>query len=850
MSDFIAANLHKKVDHIMDVFFGAGVASHPTIIEQINYLLFMRALSQNDDDLRKIGITDSDQLVFDGELEKYRWDNLLTLNAEQLFVALEDCFRHIPESTTNKTVRLVFRNAHIKLFDKPTLRTVLHEIDAFAKLMDEGEHKGKRDIFGDTYEYLLSKLAQAGTSGQFRTPRHIIEFLVDVVAPKKGETIIDPAVGTAGFLVKAFEYLRREYTSPEQLASGGAFDKLSSKEHTFLYEHTFSGFDSDEDMIKFGMMNLYLHGLQNARMVRQNTLTDTAGSRDKYDVILANPPFSGKIDRDSVAEELQMNTGATEVLFLRYMMRHLTDNGRAGVIVPEGVLFNASGGHTKIREMLLENGLWCVVSLPSGVFNPYAGVKTSIMFFDKTRAEKAEVLFAKVEHDGFSLSAQRKAITKNDLPEILTDIERYKKGEDLQQPNAHVVTYDRIKETKDFNLTGDRYKLVVASTNHDYPMVELGDSRYFRIESGGTPSSKVEDYWNGDINWVTLVDLPQSNRITNIDITSRRITAEGLSKSSAKLLPVGTVLVSSRATIGRVAVARNETSTNQGFKNIVIQSDEVLPDYVANVISQMTDTLKSIASGGTFAEFSKTSFEKIKIPLPPIEIQRKIIGEIKNKQTAIDHAREIISTLERERAYFDPSTRAQKEGWPIVKLDDLLAIVRGASPRPIDKFMTGAEDGENWVKIGDTKHVTKYITHVAEKVTKDGADKSRRVEPGDFILSNSMSFGRPYIMKITGYIHDGWLLLRNKDASKLSADYLYEILSSGYVQRQFEAAATGGVVRNLNSALVKNVLIPLPPIEIQKQLAADLSVEQEIVEANRKLIGIFEQKIAETLAKV
>ncbi|CAN5297154.1 hypothetical protein BH10BAC4_BH10BAC4_10620 [soil metagenome] len=649
MSDFIAANLHKKVDHIMDVFFGAGVASHPTIIEQINYLLFMRALSQNDDDLRKIGVTEAEQLVFDGELEKYRWDNLLTLNAEQLFVALEECFRKIPESTTNKTVRLVFRNAHIKLFDKPTLRTVLHEIDAFAKLMDEGEHEGKRDIFGDTYEYLLSKLAQAGTSGQFRTPRHIIEFLVDVVTPKKGETIIDPAVGTAGFLVKAFEYLRREYTSPEQLASGGAFDQLNSKEHTFLYEHTFSGFDSDEDMIKFGMMNLYLHGLQNARMVRQNTLTDTAGSRDKYDVILANPPFSGRIDRDSVAEELQMNTGATEVLFLRYMIRHLTDNGRAGVIVPEGVLFNASGGHIKIREMLLENGLWCVVSLPSGVFNPYAGVKTSILFFDKTQAEKAEVLFAKVEHDGYSLSAQRKPVSQNDLPGILADIQLYQKSEDLQQPSTHVVTYDRIRKTKDFNLTGDRYKLVEASLTHDYPMIELGDSTYFRIESGGTPSSKNNDYWEGDINWATLADLPQSNRITEIHTTKRKITTEGLTKSSAKLLPIGTILVSSRATIGRVAIVRTETSTNQGFKNIVIQSNEVLPDYVANVLSQMTDTLKSIASGGTFAEFSKSSFEKIMIPLPPLDVQKKIVDEVENKQRAIDQARAIIATLERER---------------------------------------------------------------------------------------------------------------------------------------------------------------------------------------------------------
>jgi type I restriction enzyme M protein len=164
--------------------------------------------------------------------------------------------------------------------------------------------------------------------------------------------------------------------------------------------------------------------------------------------------------------------------------------------------------------------------------------------------------------------------------------------------------------------------------------------------------------------------------------------------------------------------------------------------------------------------------------------------------------------------------------------------------------MTNDEDGENWVKIGDTKHATKYITRVAEKVTKDGAAKSRRVEAGDFILSNSMSFGRPYIMKITGYIHDGWLLLRNRDETKLSADYLYEILSSGYVQRQFEAAATGGVVRNLNSALVKNVSIPLPPIEVQKQMAADLSEEQEIVESNKKLINIYERKIQMTLKEI
>lgn len=838
MSDFIANNLHKKVDQIMDVFFGAGVASHPTIIEQINYLLFMRALSQRDDELRLLGVSNPDEIVFDGELEKYHWDNLLTLNAEALFIALEECFRKIPESTTNKTVRLVFRNAHIKLFDKPSLRTVLHQINEFGKAMDDSEHEGKRDVFGDTYEYLLSKLAQAGTSGQFRTPRHIIEFIVDVVQPKKGETIIDPAVGTAGFLVKAFEYLRKEYTSPETFATGGSFDKLSNAEHTFLLEHTFTGFDSDEDMIKFGMMNLYLHGLKDARLVRQNTLTDTAGTRDKYDVVLANPPFAGKLDKDSVAEELQMNTAATEVLFLRYMLRHLTDKGRAGVIVPEGVLFNASTAHKKIREMLLENGLWCVVSLPGGVFNPYAGVKTSILFFDKTMKARQEVLFAKVDHDGFSLGAQRRPIAKNDLPGIFDDIQRFKKGEDSQLSNVHVVSYEKIYETKDFNLSGDRYMLDESSIDHNYPMVPLGDTDYFQIESGGTPSSKVEEFWNGDIKWATLVDLPAVNRITNLTDTQRKITKEGLATSSAKLLPVGTVLVSSRATIGRVAIAKEEVSTNQGFKNIVIRSNEVLPEYVANVMAQMTDKLKSIASGGTFAEFSKSALARIEIPLPPLEVQKRIVAEIENKQKAIDHAREIIATLERERAYFDPSTRAARENWPIAKIGDVTEIVK-------TKWTPGA-DFADYIGLEDVEGGTGRLLS-----KQDEPPKSTKTEfkIGDILYGRL----RPNLNKVWRSDMDAicstdFVVFR--PSRVVDPDYVSTVLLSKLVNQKIIQGVSGANLPRVSADYISSIEIQLPPLDDQKQISAQFSEEVEIIAANRKLIKIYEQKITDTLKNI
>lgn len=853
MSDFIAANLHKKIDHIMDVFFGAGVASHPTIIEQINYLLFMRALSQNDDDLRKIGVTDAEQLVFDGELEKYRWDNLLTLNAEQLFVALEECFRKIPESTTNKTVRLVFRNAHIKLFDKPTLRTVVHEIDVFAKLMDEGEHAGKRDIFGDTYEYLLSKLAQAGTSGQFRTPRHIIEFLVAVVAPQKSETIIDPAVGTAGFLVKAFEYLRREYTSSEQLKSGGAFDQLSSKEHTFLYEHTFSGFDSDEDMIKFGMMNLYLHGLQNARMVRQNTLTDTAGSRDKYDVILANPPFSGKIDRDSVAEELQMNTGATEVLFLRYMMRHMTDNGRAGVIVPEGVLFNASGAHTKIRELLLEHGLWCVVSLPGGVFNPYAGVKTSILFFDKTRKEKAEVLFAKVEHDGFSLSAQRKPISKNDLPEILMDIERYKKGESLQLPDVHVVSFERIKQTKDYNLAGDRYRLAESVEVHDYPIVELGQlceitssKRVFQSEwqDSGVPFYRARE----------IVKLSNVGFVDNELFISEEMYLDYASRFGAP--SEGDLMVTGVGTLGICYLVNKDDRFYFKDGNIIWLKnfkDQVDPRYVKHLFSSafVKNQIQAFAGGGTVGTYTIIKAKETKIPLPPIEVQKKIVEEIENKQGAIDHAREIIKTLERERAYFDPSTRAVREEWPAVKLGDLATLVRGPFGGSLKKEIFVAS-GYKVYEQSDAIHGSHQATRYFVDQNKFNEMSRFKVSTGDLIMSCSGTLGR--VAKIDENSPEGIInqaLLKITPNDKITADYMKLALESHIMQLVFVLNSQGGVINNVVSVKqLAELTLLLPPIEVQKDIIAEFVAEQEIIESNKKLIGIYEHKIQQVLREI
>lgn len=476
-------NFKNQVDNLMNILFGGGVASHQTIIEQINYLVFLRALSKKDD--RAMRLDPAAEKLFSDSLAKYHWDNLLVLNAEALFATLEDVYRQLPEVANDQTIKLLFRDAHVKVFDKPTLRRLVHEIEKMFAELDKEAATGHTDVFGDMYEYLLSKLSQARTLGSFRTPRHIIKFIVDVINPEKGETILDPACGTAGFLVAALQHIKDKYTSEDFKKLGKyPLDKLEPKEQEFLWRNTFTGFDSDSDMYKFGMMNLYLHQLEHPNIKRQNTLVDTAGDRTKWDVILANPPFAGAIDKESISEDLQMGTRATEVLFVRYMIDHLSQNGRAGVIVPEGLLFARNNANKKVREMLINAGLWCVVSLPAGIFNPYAGVKTSIIFFDKTKAGKVkEILFVNIENDGFDLGATKRPIDGSDLPEALELIRKCDHSEQSEESLLHwLAPVSKITEN-DFLLSASTYKPSSASNQtHREPNEILADVDKLNID--------------------------------------------------------------------------------------------------------------------------------------------------------------------------------------------------------------------------------------------------------------------------------------------------------------------------------------------------------------------------------
>ena len=449
----------------MNILWAGGLSNPMDDIEQISYLLFLRLLTEKDETLATL---DKKYVrIFSGKWSRFAWGNFVTLAGDELFDAVRNAiesFHELPGLTD--TGKLLFSRATLKIYDRPTLRAVVQGIQEF----DLAEHEG-HDLKGDMYEHLLSKLAASGTNGQFRTPRHIIDLIVELVDPKPGQLVCDPACGTAGFLISAFTYILRQNTKAADLKRGNLDGSmLKPGQWKFLEEQAFTGFDNDANMVKIAILNLYLHQLERAKIDHFNPLTTGFGGvypGQRFDVILANPPFAGKVQDESILADLnfRLDTRATELLFLKWFIDHLTTGGRAGVIVPNGVLFGANNAATKLREMLLtECDLQAVIGLPSGVFKPYSGVGTAMLIFQKG-APTNSVWFYDLTADGFSLDDKRSPIETNDIPDVLAKWPNREEG-----VNSYRVSLERIKEN-DWSLATGRYKSVtVETTNHDAPI--------------------------------------------------------------------------------------------------------------------------------------------------------------------------------------------------------------------------------------------------------------------------------------------------------------------------------------------------------------------------------------------
>jgi len=465
----ITGELRSQIDKLWTDFWTGGITNPLTVIEQISFLMFARLLDVAESRKEKQANRTGKEFdaIFKKDKQHLRWSHFKNLKGEEMLSVIRDgVFPHFRLMSKQSSLGEYMKDAQL-MIQKPSLLVS-------AVTMIEALPLTAGDTKGDLYEYLLSKLTTAGINGQFRTPRHIIRLMVELMEPRPDEVIADPACGTGGFLVGAMQYLLEKHTSPNGIIKHESGEKtytgdLLAPYSKHIQNDMFHGFDFDATMLRIAAMNLMLHGVNDPDIHYQDTLSNSFPERfskqasDFFDVILANPPFKGSLDDVDVHPSLTSNvkTKKTELLFATLILRMLKMGGRSATIVPDGVLFGSSKAHTALRQTLVnENQLEAVISLPSGVFKPYAGVSTAILVFTKG-GQTDNVFFYGVENDGYSLDDKRTKIDGSDLPDVLKCYKKRNAKKDTDRTQKHFcVPLKEIKENK-YDLSFSRYRETV-----------------------------------------------------------------------------------------------------------------------------------------------------------------------------------------------------------------------------------------------------------------------------------------------------------------------------------------------------------------------------------------------------
>ena len=614
----------RKLDSARQILVGK-VPDPKAQVEQVTTALIYKFMDDMDKENEEVGLKTQ---FFVGDFQKFSWTKILDnkLSGQERLDLYVQAITNMPKNPhIHQLFRNIFKGAFLPYNDPRTLSLFLKEINEF-----NYEHS---ENLGNAFEYLLSILGSQGDAGQFRTPRHIIDFIVEVVDPKKNETILDPACGTAGFLISAYKHILKQNKDLPAETSAQAGKALTPDEKLKLMNNL-TGYDISPDMVKLALVNMYLHGFPEPKIHEYDSLTSEKRWDETFDVILANPPFMTPKGGIVPHKRFSIQANRAEVLFVDYIVEHLTIKGRAGIIVPEGVIFQSNNAYTQLRKKLVEDGLFAVVSLPAGVFNPYAGVKTSVLLFDNEISKKTKnFLFLKIQNDGFDLGAQRREHSKNDLPLALEIIKKYKSAlkndrdfelDEEENKIAYLVTKEKITKTGDYNLTGDRYKEFIDLTNQKWEMVELGE--------------------------VCEIYQPKT-------ITSKEIKSEGKYKVFGANGVIGyydkynhedsEVLITCRgATCGTLNLSEPNSWITGNAMAIKPKDDLLSKQFLFYILKN--SNLKSVISGSAQPQITRTSLSPLEIPFPPLSVQKETVEQIEVKQNAIDHAKAIIQNLERD----------------------------------------------------------------------------------------------------------------------------------------------------------------------------------------------------------
>jgi type I restriction enzyme M protein len=805
----------RRIDTARDILVGK-VPDPKSQVEQITIALIYKFMDDMDRESVEMGGKAS---FFTGEYKRYRWSKIFDPRLgghEMLNLYAEAIVKLNQNASIPQLFRDIFKNAYLPYRDPETLKLFLETINEFA--YDHSEN------LGDAFEYLLSVLGSQGDAGQFRTPRNIIDFMVAVIDPQKNEVIIDPACGTAGFLISSYRHIIKANTKK---VPG---DLLTTSERKTLLNN-FIGYDISPDMVRLSLVNLYLHGFSQPKIYEYDTLTSDERWNEYGNVLFANPPFMSPKGGIKPHKRFSVQSSRSEVLFVDYIAEHLTTSGRAAVIVPEGIIFQSGSAYKQLRKSLVEKYLYAVVSLPAGVFNPYSGVKTSILFFEPLLAQKSDsILFVKIENDGFSLGAQRRAIDRNDLPEAVKIIGRFrkqttnpKKGHTVTLPastvNNLVIPKKKFIANGDYSLSGERYREdeFKAST---FPLVELGKVCELYQPKTITQDDLIENgsYLVFGANGVIGRYNQYNHEETEVIVTCRGATCGTVNRSMEKSWITGNAMV---------AKPRDETLTK---------------DYLYAVLKN-TD-LKSTISGSAQPQITRQSLSPFQIPLPPIEVQQEIVTEIERHQKIIDGARQVIDNW-KPHIDVDPD-------WPMVELREICETIMtgpfGTSLHQSDYVKQGIPvvNPQNIVEGSISINTIKMVSLATRNQLNEFA-----VREGDIIIGRRGEMGRCAVIssEMNGWLcGTGCFVIRLK--TELIPRFAFFHIISPRVRTYLEEQAVGVTMKNLNQEILSSIQIPLPPLETQRTIVADIEAEQTLVTTNRELIARMEKKIQAVIARV
>ncbi len=613
------AETKRRIDTCRDILVGK-VPDPKSQVEQITIALIYKFMDDMDREAEDLG---GERSFFAGDFARYGWARLKApeLSGKDKLDLYADAIGRMNENPGIPALfRDIFKNAYLPYRDPETLRAFLKEIDGFT--YDHSER------LGDAFEYLLSVLGSQGDAGQFRTPRHIIDFMVEVIDPQKHESILDPACGTAGFLISAWKHIFARN------AKDRPGDQLTPNERQNLAANI-RGYDISPDMVRLSLVNLYLHGFTDPHIVEYDTLTSEERWNETADVILANPPFMSPKGGIKPHKRFSVQATRSEVLFVDYMAEHLSPNGRAAIVVPEGIIFQSGTAYKRLREMLVKTSLIAVVSLPAGVFNPYSGVKTSILFLDKRRAKTCDsVLFVKVQNDGYNLGAQRRAVDGSDLPEatrLLADFlaapEQFENG-----PMAHKVARATIGENGEWNLSGERYRTSGTGESSKWPMVELG--KIARLINGR--AYKQEELLSEGPFPVLRVGNFFSNRGWYFS---------DLELDADKYCNAGDLLYAWSASFGPKIWEGPRAIYHYHIWKIE-PTDAVDKMFLFHLLAADSENIKSEGNGIAMVHATKGGMEQRKFPLPPLAIQQEIVAKVEAHQQHIEKLKAEIAESE------------------------------------------------------------------------------------------------------------------------------------------------------------------------------------------------------------